>query len=193
MTTNYNDQRTTPKFFQKSDFLKIGGTVLITLLVVYIFKPFHPGIPALAKSHSTLISAREFQDLSSQYMRFKPLNIRYVDREGSTDYRYGQLQGFRFSAIQLDSIISHNQVMEGGRSVIPDEVMFVLGQNGTYSHDGMENGNYNLIAIGIKDERLLLPPEDKWSDKKESSIYDKADPCPGPGCPPQPSSRPSDR
>ncbi len=180
-----NFKKTSKTFFDKKDFLKIGGAVILTLLVASLFNIFSPKIPASLTSHSAPISEKELYDYNQAYNNLNPLLIKYVEKEGSTDYKYGNLQGFRISAKNLYAIIRKNMSEdENGNRKFPDEVMFYLGQQGTFDYNGKTYGNINIIAVGVKNSVLLIPsdPAERTNSSK-SSIYDKADPCPGPGCP----------
>lgn len=187
MTSENNFKKTSTTFFDKKDFLKMGGTFLVALIIASSFNIFSKKIPTSISSRSVPVSLETMDNYNSDYNKFNPLHIRYVDTEGSTNYKYGYLQGFRFSTKDLDSIIHKNRSRLKGKKVIPDEIMFYLGQDGTYDHDGETYGNIRMIAVGVKDSVLLIPPDpaDRGTMSKYS-IYDKANPCPGPGCPTKP-------
>ncbi len=167
---------------QKSDFLKIGGTVIITLLVVYLINSNSnldqpdPGI----KDH--LISTSEMIDYCTQFGVSNKIPIWY-DLEGTP--QEGMLEGFPIAISVLETIIENNACRDNsGLLVKPDTLLFYLGQDGTTTNRQITHGNIRLIALGMKNGKFMIPksPND-WGDKTKSSIYDKALPCPGPGCP----------
>ncbi len=179
------------KSFFQTDFVKMGSAVLATLLAVYLFNGFTKQESVLSISHSEDISTNDMSDLFDQYIKFKPLDLMYNDPQESQNHVYSKLHGFRYKASDLDSILHNNRIKDNaGNSVIPDEVIFYLGQQGTWK-DGrlfpQTHGNIHIIAVGIKNRQLLIPASSvDRADKKKSSIYDKADPCPGTGCPSPP-------
>ncbi len=177
------------KPFYQTDLFKIGASVVITFLVTSLF--FNQKKYIFSISHSEVISTNDMYDLFNEYNSFKPLPLMYNDPAGSQNHIYGNLHGFRYKAEDLDTILHYNKIKDNmGNSVIPDQVIFYLGQKGTWQGKGIipsRHGNIHIIAVGIKNEQLLIPQSPAArADKKQSSIYDKADPCPGPGCPPPP-------
>ena len=125
------------------------------------------------------------RDYFHQYIDSNSLPLQY---DSSGNQRVGQLEGFRISAIDLDSIIHYNRYnLNNGQRIIPDEVLFYLGQNGTFNDSGQRRGNITIIAVGVKNSQLMTPTQaPDISNKLKASIYDKAMPCPGPGCPEKP-------
>lgn len=173
---------TAKKKFLRSDFFKIGGSVLVTLLVVYLFNSilnFDQDDP-ISKDHR--ITTTEMIDYYSQYTNAERIPIWYDLGQGQ---REGKLEGFPIATAELEEII-HNNKYSGflGHDIKPDTILFYLGQQGTSTYRGKTRPNMRLIAIGIKNKKLLIPDSrDDWGNLNKSSIFDKALPCPGPGCP----------
>ncbi len=189
MPPGINAQKSTTKFFDRKDILKIGAAVVVTFLVTSLY--FNQKKHIFSISHSEDISTNDMYDLYNEYNSFQPLPLMYNDPEGSQNQVYANLQGFRYKAEDLDTIINKNKIKdENGISVKPDQVIFYLGQKGTWQGQEIipsRHGIIHIIAVGIKNEQLLIPQtKPDRADKTKSSIYDKADPCPGPGCPPPP-------
>ncbi len=190
MTTENNAQNRKRKFFHKTDFVKMGGTVLVTLLALYLFNGFSKKCQTDSSFMSIDISANKMLRLHKDYMDFEPLDLRYKDSPTDQDYKYDKLRGFRFSADDLDAIINNNRIVDKvtGKPIRPKEVMFFLGQEGKWKDPATKRDRpeMRIIAIGMKSDETLMMPENKsdYNDKTKASIYDKADPCPGSGCPP---------
>lgn len=187
MPTENQPRETEKNFFQKRDLIIIGATILLTLAGVYFFNIiFH----ITAKDHTAVdnrISTNEMINYYNQYIDASPIPIWY-DMDGR--HVSGKLEGFPIATADLEEIINRNKFRgPSGQNIKPDKILFYIGQDGTSTYEGQTYGNMKLIAVGVKDSKLMIPENrDHWSDKDKSSIYDKADPCPGPGCPPRPAS-----
>lgn len=187
MPTETNPRGNANNFFRKGDFLKFAVTVLLTLGAVYVFNPFNNIAPLPSIDVDNRISTDQMIDFHSQYINDKPITICY---EESGRIELGNLVGYPMATRDLEDIMYRNKVRSASGSIVrPDKIMFFMGQDGTTRYDRHYYGNIKLIAIGVKDGELMVPENrDFWSDKNKSSIYDKADPCPGPGCPKAPNS-----
>lgn len=188
---------------QKSDILKMGATALITCLAFYFFSPTANTFPfSMSKDRppsygSEPISADTFFNLTNNYRTRDPFLLRYQNNPNDAEYQYGNLEGFRFSVSSLEEIIHNNNVLDGNNKPIqPDEVMVYIGEDSMrWRKPGLlskKRPNIRIITIGVhknsNGQSELMLPKDKrdYNDKSKSSIFDKADPCPGPGCPQTP-------
>ncbi len=198
MPTEINAQKSTRKFFHKTDFVKMGGTVLVTLLAVFLFNIFSNESSTYSLvSKSVDIPADTLLQLfkNSQDSKHGNIMLRYKENETDAVYKYDKLWGFRFNADDLYAIIRENKIKDdNGVSIMPKEVMFFLGQDiALWKKNPFSSAhpNIRIIAIGVTTDsmgklQLMLPEKKDYNDAKKSSIYDKADPCPGPGCPTKP-------
>ncbi|MFZ1800882.1 MAG: hypothetical protein WAU24_13530 [Chitinophagaceae bacterium] len=181
--------------FLKTDFAKMGGTALLTSLIFLaiifsseiadIFKPKQN--PLFANDP---ISEYTMDTLRKNYQTgeypIKKLNGTKVDT----------LDGFVFTKDALKEILLHNKVKSSFlSSKKADAIIFYIGQDGTFQDDkdpSILRPNYKIIGIGITQQgtnsNLILPPNPNRDvkDGNITSIYDKAKPCPGMGCPPPP-------
>lgn len=159
--------------FQKSDLIKIPVFFLAGGLAFLSIRLHSDNTFSIAKSER--ISWTDAMILRDEYQGFKPLQVRYEKTTGDTVVE--TLNGFVFNAADLDQIINKNIIAK------PDEVIFYLGQKGTFKTHWYEgkHGNMHIIAAGIKEKQLLYDRQYP-SDATKSTIYDKADPCP-PNCP----------
>ncbi len=184
MPTENNFQKTSNTYFNKKDFVKMGGTVLFTLLVVYSLNIILNPAPPLDASH--LISTIEMRNYYNQYTDSARIPILY-NVNGSQ--QVGKLEGFPIATSDLEDII-HNNKYTGttGQRILPDKILFYLGQDGTFDDSmGQKYGNIKMIAVGVTGSTLMVPTNQAdMNNKLKSSIYDKAMPCPGPGCPTKP-------
>ena len=170
--------------FLKTDFAKMGGTALLTSLIfltyIYYANIAYPIFPA--DDGNNLISFTDAQGLIKQYKDDKPLKT--LDDSNHVK----NLEAFIFSRSVLEDILYKNKLLKAGQKT--DSILFYLGQEGTFPDNTDQDHpypNYKLIAIGMKNKSLLLPKNTSdYSIKEKSSIYDKAKPCPGMGCPPPP-------
>lgn len=171
------------KSFFKTDFAKMGGTALLTSLIfltyIYYAEIAYPIVPT--DDINQLISVTDAQSLIKQYKDDKPL--RTID----TDNQVKKLDAFIFSRKVLENILYKNKLLKLQDTT--DNILFYLGQDGTFPDNTDQDHpypNYRLIAIGMKNKALLLPKKGDYGNENKSSIYDKAKPCPGMGCPPPP-------
>ena len=184
MPTEAKLQNKGKKSFFKTDFAKIAATAILTSLIfltyIYYADITHPIVPA--DDINQLISVTDAQGLIKQYKDDMPL--RTLDAGNQVK----KLDAFIFSMPVLEDILHKNKLLKAGQ--MPDDILFYLGQDGTFPDNTDQDKpypNYKLIAIGMKNGALLLPKDTTdYPLKNKSSIYDKAKPCPGMGCPPPP-------
>ncbi len=183
MSTDNSIQKIPNKFFNKYDFIKISATILLTLSLVYFFNVLNKNIRVPLDDN--LISTRDMINYYNQYSDAQRINICY---KANDTPRSGKLEGFPMRTEDLIEIINNNKYRTAeGLKVKPDTILFYLGRDGTSNLCGPTTGKIKLIAVGMKNKKLMVPENPgEWNDKAKSSIYDKADPCPGPGCPPSP-------
>lgn len=192
MPTEAKLQNKGKKSFFKTDFAKMGGTALVTSLIFLavifsseianIFAPASDTSEQLNPFDNELISANDLINLRNAYNNFKALKT-------LNNGKVVNLECFVFSTAILEDIIHTNKKTDlNNIPIVPENVMFYLGEDGTFPAGILNNKpHYKLIAIGMKGKDLMLPNEkNDYSNKFKSSIYDKASPCPGPGCPPPP-------
>lgn len=118
---------------------------------------------------STAISWNEALSMRTKYVARTPLKIESSGNQVP-------LEGFTIQANQLSEIISNNK--SGGSA---DAVMFYFGAEDPAP--GSSLPKYHLIAVGIKNNTLMIPSTERdRNDPTKSSVFDKADPCP-PFCP----------
>jgi len=118
---------------------------------------------------STAISWNEAVSMRTKYVARTPLKMEVSGNQVP-------LEGFTIQANQLSEIISNNK--SGGNA---DAVMFYFGAEDPAP--GSTLPKYHLIAVGIKNNALMIPSDQRdRNDPTKSSVYDKADPCP-PFCP----------
>lgn len=170
-------------FFKTRTFTVIS-TAIITFGIVQAVSPFVQRPPVFNfKSTSDRISWDDAVRYKNEYQSFpKALKVRFKDPDSSGNFKIEVLQGFRFNAKQLDSIINRNIRLAPGE--IPDDVAFYFGKDGTSSSGGLFSrriANIHLVAVGIKDDNLLID-QTNTANRFASHVYDKADPCP-PKCP----------
>jgi len=194
MPTEAKLQNKGKKSFFKTDFAKMGGTALVTSLI-FLAVIFSSEIAALIKPPmkeyfaNDTISVYKMETLRKQYIEGTP--IKKLNVNGN---KVDTLQGFVFSKTALKNILLHNEVKGSlGFSKKADAIVFYLGQEGTFPDDINPTINrpiYNLIALGAVNDgdslKLILPAPADYNNANKSSIYDKAKPCPGMGCPPPP-------
>ena len=165
--------------FNKSDIPKMGGAALITALI-FIAINFWGNKNKFSFSSSERISWNRADKLKGEYMGFKPMNVEYKDPATGKDI-VTELEGFKMDARQIDEIINHNK-HTGSTDSTADEIIFYFGMDGKSGPWYSRFANLHIIAAGIKNNTLLKNRE--GSNDVESSIFDKADPCP-PYCPQQ--------
>lgn len=186
MTTETNSSKLMKKSFYKTDFFKIAATALITSLIFLTYFYFTDiTYPVVSPNDmNKLISVTDAQGLIQQYKDDRPLKT--LDAGNQVQ----KLEAFIFSRAVLEDILHRNKILDDYNTPQkPDAILFYLGQDGTFPDNQDQQHpypNYRLIAIGMKNGALLLPKENDYSNKLKSSIYDKARPCPGMGCPPPP-------
>ena len=163
--------------FTKSDIPKMTGTAAITALICMglsgSFKK-DTFLSIVKDNKSEPISWTEALSLRKDYMNFKPLKIKYYDKDSNSVV--SDLEGFRINAKHLDEIINHNHAAKDTKDSTVEEVAFYLGQNGTFRNILTNYGNIRIIAVGIKNNELMIKPEE--TDSKTSSVFDHADPIP---------------
>lgn len=156
----------------------VGGAITaITASMIYM-NLFIPISVAISTSGSERISWDESNTLRNEYSDAKFLKVKYQSPTTGAD-TIAELKGFVIDASQLDEIINHNRSSLGA----PDEVIFYLGQNGSF-RTGIwpfttNHPNYQIIAAGVRNDTLL---NDYGGSPTNASLFDKADPCP-PNCP----------
>lgn len=161
------------------DLILIGSTFLFTAFATAIVTSYYADdgstvVGTDASERTTYSSARTMQE---EYLAFRPLKVQYRTEEGTEVI--DSLKGFVFSADHLDEIIRGNFHFPSGSGKMPDEVLFLLGQDGTFNDKaGTEYGNMRLTAVGMKDNVIL----NGAATGTLVSLFDKADPCP-PNCP----------
>jgi len=130
------------------------------------------GLFSSSPVESSRITWNEAVAMQNQYLGFKPLRVQHP--ENNSNGTRENLQGFSFSATQLNEIINGN--LKGQN---PDKVYFLFGQEGTFN-DGMLNqsANMRIIAVGVLNNTILKTAQTGTN----ISLFDKADPCP-PNCP----------
>jgi hypothetical protein len=162
------------------DLVLIGTTffftsVVTTMTVVYLTSDTATVIGTDASERTTWDRTRILQN---EYLEFNPLKVKYRNTAGIEVI--DSLKGFVFSAEHLDEIIHHNFNFPSGSEKKPNEVLFLLGQEGSFTDiAGTNYGNMRLTAIGMKDKTLLTS---STTGGTSVSLFDKADPCP-PNCP----------
>ncbi len=184
MPTENNFKKTSNTFFDKRDIVKMGATVVITFVAAYfLFSNIDTPAPP---NTNNLISTIEMRNYYNQYTDSERIPILY-DLNGSQ--QVGKLEGFPIATSDLEDII-HNNKYTGitGQKIMPDKILFYLGQDGTFNDSmGQKHGNIKMIAVGVTGIKLMVPTnQPDMNNKFKSSIYDKAMPCPGPGCPTKP-------
>lgn len=167
------------------DLKMITGTAVITSLIFITYNILTTISPTLSLAKSERISWNQADILKKEYEGFNPLKLRYEDPPGSGNFKTENLQGFKFNAMDLDEIINANKIVDPmGNPVKPDEIIFYLGKKGHFGVYPFRHANMHIIAAGMKAGRLLIPASAAdQADARKSSVFDKADPCPGPGCP----------
>jgi hypothetical protein len=175
--------------FNKADIVKMGGTAIITVLIVLgLHRPStsEPYYFQVGTSTSQKISWDTALSLQSQYLNFKPL---WVNADTSGNMNLQKLQAFVFNARQLDTVINHN-VNPNGRDSTADDVYIYFGQQGKF--DSSKYGIIHLIVVGAKtvvspsgNYDTLMINRKNMASPMAASLYDKADPCP-PDCPKNP-------
>lgn len=163
--------------FTKSDIPKMTGTAAITALIcIGLYGSFKKGtFLSISKDNkSDRISWKDAVSMQNEYMKFRPLKIKYNDENSQGVVT--PLEGFRIDAKQLDEIINHNHAANDSKDSTAEEVAFYLGQNGTFENGRDTYGNIHIIAVGIKKNALMIKPEE--TDAKTSSVFDHADPIP---------------
>ncbi len=184
-------QSSSKKFFYKTDILKISSAVIITLTIVYLTNFTFYSTPINFSFVGNKITTDEMVILCEEYAKGNPITTIWEDP--TRNLKNGVLEGFPILTSDLLDIINNNAIKDPinpSVSVIPDVIMFYLGQNGTTRYGLRNYGNIKLIAVGSKEGQLLIPPRGtEWRYVNAASIYDKANPCPGPGCPTKPTAR----
>lgn len=165
------------------DLKVIASTAVITSLIFIGYNIFFKETTALgivqSKTAEPFVSEKiSWKDaiiLKDEYEAFTPLRV-----WNTATRQFEKLKGFKFKADHLREVLNDNVI--GGSDV--DEVIFYLGKKGRTSQDGRSYENIHVIAAGMKAGRLLIPASaGDQADARKSSVFDKADPCPGPGCP----------
>ncbi len=175
--------------FNKTDAVKMGGTAIVTALIVLALH--RPAASSesytfqLATSTSARISWAYARNLDSQYLAFRPLRVRGGDSSLP-------LRALVFNARQLDTIINHNLNPNGPnrKDSTADDIYIYFGQDSTFQSGQSRFGNIHLIAVGGKydptqNADTLMINRNNMSSATAASVYDKADPCP-PNCPKNP-------
>jgi hypothetical protein len=172
--------------FNKADTVKMGGTAVLTALIVLALHRPSPSLEpytfSLATSTSQRISWAYAVNLENQYLAFKPLLVKF----GDSAY---PLKALVFNARQLDTIINHN-LNPNGRDSTADDVFICFGQDSTSQNGSTRFGNIHLIAVGGKYDSTqgadtLMIKSNNINSPMVASVYDKAQPCP-PTCPKTP-------
>jgi len=148
------------------------GTVTIFFIVLYT------SISAVPPVMSERISWDEAVKLRSAYLGFKPLMVEYTDGVSGRPVK-APLQGFKMDARLIDEVINHNQNGPGGDATA-DSMLIYFGIEGFSGSGVTKTPNYTIIVVGVKDGVIMKNP--KSGDINQSSVMDKADPCP-PNCP----------
>lgn len=189
MKTETDSSKMMAKSFYKSDFFKIATAVVITSMIflIYIYNITERTPPVPLGDPNKLISFKEAQTLIQEYNNDG--HLKTLDENNNVR----TLEGFMFSRSVLETILHSNKVRSAsGKIQSPDSILFYLGQEGTFQDNTDSQGQqpypiYRLIAIGVKNNSLMIPTNAAdYSNANTSSIYDKARPCPGLGCPPPP-------
>lgn len=124
---------------------------------------------------SEAISWNEAVQMKNMFVGLSPISIEVPDGRGNNTEV--PLEGFKIQASQLLELINNNK--NGGQA---DEVMFYFGAKQSSSSN---IPSFNIIAVGIKNNALMIPSTAEGkANPGSSSIFDKADPCP-PMCPNQ--------
>lgn len=160
--------------FTDTTFLTIAGLLIFQLFIGWkgnsktTFSVADTG-PAVSQA----ISWDEAVQMKNMFTELSPMMIDIPDGRGSKSV---PLEGFKMDANQLLELINSNK--NGGKA---DEVMFYFGAKP--SATGTGNPMFNIIAVGMKNNNLMIPATSEGkSNPESSSIFDKADPCP-PMCP----------
>ncbi len=148
---------------------------VVSIAIIAILYWGSTTVPGTEASERTTWDATRI--LQSEYLAFNPLKVKYPNDKGVDVI--DSLKGFVFSADHLDEIIRGNFHYPSGSGKMPDEVLFLLGQDGTFDDkEGSKYGNMRLTAVGMKDNVILKGA----ASGTLVSLFDKADPCP-PNCP----------
>jgi len=125
----------------------------------------------IAAARSERISLKDAVDYQRKFDKIKPLRVTHKGVYNSNAEKTEPLEGFVFNASDLYEIVRNNRSGE-----TPDEVIFYFGQDGEAGPSTDRHGVIHIIAIGRKNNKLLI--KDKDTVRNEPSIFDKADPCP---------------
>lgn len=167
--------------FNATDIVKMGGTAIITALIVIAVKPSNEQHSLILRGTSTsgAISWLKAQNYMKQWDSTSPLKS---DDSGIAK----TLHAFSFNAKQLDTLINHNLNPNGSDSTA-DDVFIFFGQDSTFENGQSRFVNVHLILVGGKYDSTagkdtLMINNNRKNSALASSVYDKADPCP-PNCP----------
>ena len=139
------------------------------VIIYFLFTKNSSNSSFLASSEriplDTALKYREHFD-NLKPLRVTPTGVFYSDPEKTEP-----LEGFVFNASDLYEIVRENH-----SGLTPNEVIFYFGQDGEAGPSTDRHGVIHIIAIGRKNNKLLI--KDKDTVRNEPSIFDKADPCP---------------
>jgi hypothetical protein len=142
--------------------LQVGGTALLTSLFFLICNFFSGGSGVTIKSGP--IDWPKATKLKNEYEKSNQAMKVKFDKDGKT--HKDVLKGLVFETKHLDDLINHTST-----GIRPDSIIIYFGREGSFYDFPKWYSNLHIIAVGIKDGKIL-----------ESDVYDKADPCP-PYCP----------
>ncbi len=161
--------------FSPSDIPKMAIAAVGTAVIFIIFLNL-PQPTAPPKGKDVRISWDSALKLQSQYLENKPLLVDYLD-DASGQMKRDELQGFRFPAAAIDEVINHNKFKGGAKA---EEIIIYLGIDGYSKMPNDPIPNYTLFIAGILNNEIMRNADS--SNNIESSVMDRADPCP-PNCP----------
>ncbi len=151
--------------------LAVTGTIAAFFIVIFT------SISAVPPALTERISWNEAVKLKTAYLGYRPMMVEYRDAAGKIVR--APLQGFQMDARMIDEVINRNQNAPGGDSKA-DNMMIYFGIDGFSGSGATAIPNYRIIVVGEKGGKLMKNPV--ASDVAQSSVMDKADPCP-PNCP----------
>jgi len=122
-------------------------------------------------ANSGRITLIKSDSLRADFVKNESLKVTHKGRNGDQKETTERLQGFVFNVSDLEEIIHNNRSKDTA-----DEVFFYFGRDGKTGPVLNRHGLIHIIAIGSKNDTLLLQDADQR--RNEPSIFDKADPCP---------------
>ncbi len=155
--------------FQK--YLAVIGTIAAFFIVIFT------SISAVPSAVTDRISWNDAVKLKRAYLEYRPMLVEYKDAAGKIVR--APLEGFEMDAKMIDEVINRNQNGLGGNSKA-DHIMIYFGIDGFSGSGATAIPNYRIIVVGEQGGKLMKNPV--ASDVAQSSVMDKADPCP-PNCP----------